>query len=755
MGGHAAEQIIAGVVLGERLAVTMYGGIHRAQLGDQGNLRGIVVDSKLLAEPAFHAALTDPAAVARVSQLAHASIVSTVAVESSATAVVVVTRGAGRYVTVQDLITAARANRTAAGKLAPSLAATIARAVVEALATAHAAGVVHGAVHPRSVVVDEEGNVRLGDFVIARALTTAVARGADSALCRGLTGYLAPELVVGEEPNAQSDVFAVGAMLFNMLSGEIPPGALRSTPAVERLVHRALDTDPKRRYRHAGDLFENLLEAFEDDRWTFAPKSEVIRAAGLSRTDTNVDEATEDLLASLGSSGMQVTSTDQRAERVAARHAITPTGANRLDALLADLDEKSEMTEVDSHQRGRGMDPISEIIKAAPHPQAVLATPARGRRVPTFEDVDDEDDEPGPPKRKSSEAYSDTIPPPQLGPEVTGTPRSGTHDEAAAMDALSGLDEPVRQVSSAASVAEQAALKLEEAARRAEAAAARVGDSQPVRRVVAPANVVEPIPDLDVKPPRLKSRLVGILSLLLLVGGGVAFVIVYRNQQAANEQREQDQLAQKAAREAEEKRLTEAQIDAGSLVMTSSPSEAGVWLRIGRTPVETMRLRADHTHDLALLLDGHELVEVQVGASHWQGAGADQKATVTATLPVLKRPKDKAKAKEKRAALPMQPTALFAKTAGTGAGRIRIETTPQDAEAYLFVGVTGTMRFKQLTAGRDYELVVVKDGFKPRHVTIKSEEWRDGGNPDIPIDAAKKKMTIEKSVDLEPLPEKP
>lgn len=731
----------------------MYGAIHRAQLGDHGNLRGIVIDSKLLAEPAFHAALTDPAAVARVSQLAHPSIVSTVAVESSATAVVVVTRGAGRYVTVQDLITAARANRTA-GKLAPSLAATIARAVVEALATAHAAGVVHGAVHPRSVVVDEEGHVRLGDFVIARALTIAVARGADSALCRGLTGYLAPELVVGEEPNPQTDVFAVGALLFNMLSGETPPGALRSTPAVERLVHRALDTDPKRRYRHAGDLFENLLEAFEDDRWTFAPEREVIRAAGLSRTDTNVDEATEDLLASLGSSGMQVTSTDQRAERVAARHAITPTGANRLDALLADLDEKSEMTEVDSQHRGRGMDPISEIIKADPQRQAVLATPARGRRVPTFEDVDDED-EPGPPRRKSSEAYSDTIPPPQLGPEVTGTPRSGTRDEAAAMDALSGLDEPVRRVSSAASVAEQAALKLEEAARRAEAAAARVGDSQPVRRPLAPAGLpAEPMPDLDVRPPRLKSRLVGIISLLLLVGGGVAFVIVYRNQQAANEQREQDRLAQKAAHEAEEKRLTEAQIDAGSLVMTSSPSEAGVWLRIGRTPVETMRLRADHTHDLALLLDGHELVEVQVGASHWQGAGADQKATVTATLPVLKRPKDK-KAKARRAALPMQPTAVFAKTAGTGAGRIRIETTPPDAEAYLFVGVTGTMRFKQLTAGRDYELVVVKDGFKPRHVTIKSEEWRDGGNPDIPIDAAKKKMTIEKSVDLEPLPEKP
>jgi hypothetical protein len=62
--GQAAEQIIAGVVLSERLAVTMYGAIHRAQFNGQRNLRGLVIDPKLLGESTFRLALTDAAAIA-------------------------------------------------------------------------------------------------------------------------------------------------------------------------------------------------------------------------------------------------------------------------------------------------------------------------------------------------------------------------------------------------------------------------------------------------------------------------------------------------------------------------------------------------------------------------------------------------------------------------------------------------------------------------------------------------------------------
>ena len=83
MGGQAAEQIIAGVVLSERLAVTMYGAIHRAQFGGQRNLRGLVVDPKMLEEDAFRIALTDAKNDRDAStELEHPNIVPTIAVEA-------------------------------------------------------------------------------------------------------------------------------------------------------------------------------------------------------------------------------------------------------------------------------------------------------------------------------------------------------------------------------------------------------------------------------------------------------------------------------------------------------------------------------------------------------------------------------------------------------------------------------------------------------------------------------------------------
>src|SRR5574338_877668 len=227
MAGQAAEQIIAGVVLSERLAVTMYGAIHRAQFSGQRNLRGLIVDPLMLEEDAFRTTLTDPKILDKLIALEHPNIVPTFAVESGGPDVVIVTRGVGRYVTVQDLITSSKSRSKSGGKLSMPIAALIGRSVIEALAAAHRAGVTHGAVHPRSVLIGEDGSVMLGDFIVGRALTTAVSQGADSSLWRGLTGYIAPELVVGEDPTPGADVFAVGAMRFTMLTGDVPPGSLR------------------------------------------------------------------------------------------------------------------------------------------------------------------------------------------------------------------------------------------------------------------------------------------------------------------------------------------------------------------------------------------------------------------------------------------------------------------------------------------------------------------------------------------------
>jgi serine/threonine protein kinase len=785
VGGHAAEQIIAGVVLSERLAVTMYGAIHRAQWSGQRNMRGLVVDPKMLAEAAFRVALTDSRSIATAVALDHANIVPTVAVEAGGPDVVIVTRGVGRYVTVQDLISAARANRKQGGKLSLPVAAAIGKSVVEALATAHEAKVVHGAVHPRSVLVDEDGAVRLGDFVVGRALTTAVAQGADSSLWRGLAGYLAPELVVGEDPSPSCDVFAVGAMLFTMLSGEVPPGTLHVTPAVERLVQRALDTDLVRRYRTAADLLENLLEAFEDDRWEIADRGEVIKAAGLSSTDSNIDDATEDLLASLGSSAsaVQVTplrpSIDIRAEAIAARQnkaPRTPGSSGRLDALLADLDDSKEHTVVDESLFDR--DPISELIQMDPRKKEALVQVKS--RVPSLDDPDDETPLP-PPQRHSDVDVASRSGRARRSPsgdeaaalaaltqiERAGSSRPGSrNDEVAAMDAIANLDGPVR-LASAADAAEIAAAKLEHAAKRAEAAAARVETNseassvkvapkpRPVQKPVQP--IVDPIMDLDAPAPRIRSRAWGLIGLLVILGlvVGVIYFVLENQEEADRTQREQEELAAKLQKDNEDKlrENSEAYADPGSITVKSTPSQAGVWLKLGRTPLDSLPLSSQMMHEIRIEgIDGFQPVDTQVLAWHWNSDDIRRAKLSVPLKPVAKHPKTGKPAPVKLPAMPPEPPNVPG-SFPPGRGTIHVETTPSGAEVWLYVGMTDSVHFRALTAGRAYELRVLKDGYLPSFIAITVEEWRDPkGNPKEPIDTAKKLPQLDKSVELVPDP---
>lgn len=713
MSGQAAEQIIAGVVLSERLAVTMYGAIHRAQFAGQRNLRGLVVDAKMLEDDAFRIALIDEKNIARITKLDHPNIVPTVAVESGGPDVVIVTRGGGRYVTVQDLITSAKAKSRGSGKLSIPTAALIGKSVIEALAAAHKAGVIHGGVHPRSVLIDEDGGVRVTDFIAGRALTTAVAQGADSSLWRGLSGYIAPELVVGEDPTPGVDVFAVGAMLFTMLSGEAPPGSLRVTPAVERLVQRALDTDVARRYRTASDLLENLLEAMEDDRWELAERTELIKEAGLSGADENIDDATEDLLASLGKKDVQVTRPTGDIAREVHERKKENTGA-RLESLLSELGDESGLTHVDDVPRGtQRRDPISDIIRTT------------APRVPS---LDDPDDEPAPPPRRNRSE-------PQ---------RAVSKDEAAALAALDGLDDGARRMSSAAEQAAAAAKRLEQAAARAE----RAVSEQPVRRTPPAAQpIVDPI-QMDMPPVKLRSPVKSAIAGLLVVGliGGAGYVVYnkYQADEARAAQQKLDRDKAQQEKDALEAKLRNAQPDSGAIEITAQG--AGIWLRLGRTPLDTpIKLSAMQTHDMVLLHAGNEVTEAQVNGTHWTGAKESLKAKINVTM----KP---AKSKD-IPAIPLQPTTpVLGSTGVVGSGIVHIESTPSDAEVWLFIGANHA-QFNELWAGRDYEAAVVKPGFKTQHVVFKAEDWRDGGDPNMPIDVAKKKAVLSKTVELEPDPD--
>ncbi|HJV99250.1 MAG TPA: Stk1 family PASTA domain-containing Ser/Thr kinase, partial [Arthrobacter sp.] len=107
---------------------------------------------------------------------------------------------------------------TTKGALPPRLALALIDPVVEALGAAHAAGMIHRDIKPENVLIADDGRIKVGDFGLARAVTTSTSTGA----LLGTVAYLSPELVTGKQADARSDVYSVGIMLYEMLTGQQP-----------------------------------------------------------------------------------------------------------------------------------------------------------------------------------------------------------------------------------------------------------------------------------------------------------------------------------------------------------------------------------------------------------------------------------------------------------------------------------------------------------------------------------------------------
>ncbi|WP_066285806.1 Stk1 family PASTA domain-containing Ser/Thr kinase [Arthrobacter sp. B6] len=104
------------------------------------------------------------------------------------------------------------------GALPPRLALALIDPVVEGLGAAHAAGMIHRDIKPENVLIADDGRIKVGDFGLARAVTTSTSTGA----LLGTVAYLSPELVLGKQADARSDVYSVGIMLYEMLTGQQP-----------------------------------------------------------------------------------------------------------------------------------------------------------------------------------------------------------------------------------------------------------------------------------------------------------------------------------------------------------------------------------------------------------------------------------------------------------------------------------------------------------------------------------------------------
>jgi serine/threonine-protein kinase len=121
----------------------------------------------------------------------------------------------------------------------------IAAAVCAGLGAAHAAGVVHRDLKPDNVLISRGGRVVVTDFGIARALSEGISRAAAS--MAGTPAYMAPEQFQGHDGDARTDIYAFGALLYEMLTGEPPwPGGSVLAVATARLLQPPPDPRVKR-----------------------------------------------------------------------------------------------------------------------------------------------------------------------------------------------------------------------------------------------------------------------------------------------------------------------------------------------------------------------------------------------------------------------------------------------------------------------------------------------------------------------------